>query len=120
MAHFFKKKHNILQEIVAIKKNQEVLEAKAKLKKASDEKINETREKFAALRKGKQDLVRMSLKSLALCVCEGVTLCELIRSSFITSSFFSFPGFHKLCVLLLCIILPMFASAIIFQSLKFM
>ena len=45
------------QEIDAIKKNQEVLEAKAKMRKASDEKMNEAREKFVTLRKGKQDLV---------------------------------------------------------------
>ena len=53
VAHF----STLPQEIDAIKKNQEVLEAKAKMRKASDEKMNEAREKFVTLRKGKQDLV---------------------------------------------------------------
>jgi late competence protein required for DNA uptake (superfamily II DNA/RNA helicase) len=48
------------QEISAIKKNQEVLEAKAKIKRASDEKMVEAREKVVALRKGKQELVNFS------------------------------------------------------------
>jgi hypothetical protein len=51
---------DIFQEISAIKKNQEVLEAKAKIKRASDEKMVEAREKVVALRKGKQELVNFS------------------------------------------------------------
>jgi hypothetical protein len=34
------------------------LETKAKIKRASDEKFSETRDKMAALRKGKQELVK--------------------------------------------------------------
>lgn len=51
------KEEQKVAEIVAIKKNQEVMEAKAKIKRASDEKFSETRDKMAALRKGKQELL---------------------------------------------------------------
>jgi len=38
------------------------LEAKAKIKKASDGKMTEAREKFLAVRKGKQELVSWNKK----------------------------------------------------------
>jgi hypothetical protein len=57
---------------VAIKKNQEVLEAKAKMKRASEDKMTEAREKMAALRKGKQDLVSCSSQPFKSVLPDGL------------------------------------------------
>ena len=51
----------ILQAIAAIKKNQEILEAKAQMKKAAQSKQTEAAKRMLDLRKGKQDLLDKQL-----------------------------------------------------------
>ena len=51
----------IFQAIAAIKKNQEILEAKAQMKKAAQSKQTEAAKRMLDLRKGKQDLLDKQL-----------------------------------------------------------